>query len=65
MGSQTKKTCWEHWNCASETRKKCPVYLNKYGDICWMAQSSMCSKKNRDFEDCWECSFFKTQCPDL
>ncbi|MFA6096793.1 MAG: HAMP domain-containing protein [Candidatus Paceibacterota bacterium] len=52
--------CWDFWKCGKEVREKCPAYTTKSGRECWLVSAGKCPRsKERGFEDCKDCGWYK------
>jgi len=54
--------CWEFWKCPEKIKKKCPAYVQKRGNQCWIVANLFaedgCPKLNKKFKSCTECTWF-------
>jgi DNA-binding XRE family transcriptional regulator len=68
-GSATKiKPCWEQKKCDLETKKKCPAWEFRVGNMCWFINGTMCNGKSQEswskkMQLCRQCEVFKTAFP--
>lgn len=53
------ENCWEFWNCPSRTKNKCAAYKLEMGDQCWNVSRDFRPRRKRDFDDCFDCDWFK------
>lgn len=55
-------SCWDFWKCPEKIMKKCPAYIQKRGNECWMVANLYsgheCPKLKNQFRSCLECSWF-------
>lgn len=62
MGSEKEsdaENCWEFMKCPEEIKKDCPAFETNSGKECWFVASHYCKKFEKDFENCFDCPWFK------
>lgn len=42
-----RPVCWKTNRCSLDVRSKCPTYLYKAGDYCWMLTGTLCRGENK------------------
>lgn len=62
--------CWDFWECPDEYKKKCPAYIHKMGDECWLivgsfTKKSQCPLLKKEFKSCYECAWFRLKHPKI
>ena len=61
---QKSKPCWEIKNCPPQTRKECPAWEFKTGNLCWFISGTIChGSVQKAWKDkmkiCRSCQVFK------
>jgi len=64
------KLCWEQRECDLKTRKKCPAWEFRAGQICWFINGTVCKGKvqenwNKKMQFCRQCELFRSLFPAL
>jgi hypothetical protein len=58
--SSSARDCWDFWQCGEEQKEECRVYRKKLGRTCWYVPLAFRAETARDFNSCWECSWYRT-----
>jgi len=54
-GRKKAVCCWELKRCALESRRNCPTWQSRRGDICWLLAGTYCDgRKMRSWKEKWE-----------
>jgi len=54
-GGKRRIRCWELRGCADETRRRCPTWKMRRGDICWLLAGTYCDgRKMRSWKEKWD-----------
>jgi len=58
-----KGLCWAVQNCSPETRRNCPAWEFKLGDLCWFINGTICHGEvqeswQKKIKMCRECKVF-------
>jgi len=60
------QNCWEFMKCPKETREKCIVYETDSGNECWfLTDVKERCPASKEFDNCFDCQWFKKNNPDL
>jgi len=57
--------CWEHRDCPSNVKSKCQAYQTDSGNECWFLAKEFCPSLKDNFNNCWECPWFKKMNPNF
>jgi hypothetical protein len=65
---EKKRACWVIRKCAIETRRNCPAWEFKVGNLCWFINGTICHgevQKNwqKKMKLCRQCEVFETLLP--
>ena len=60
------KPCWKLRKCDAETKKRCPAWEFRSGDLCWFINGTVCDGQvHKDWRGkmkiCRSCDVFKSQ----
>jgi len=63
-----KRLCWAVQTCPPETRRNCPAWEFKLGDLCWFINGTICHGEvqeswQKKIKMCRECKVFKAMLP--
>lgn len=63
-GVEKSNRCWEYQQCSAERRDKCPAYLNKQDQYCWITRQTRCDGEVQGryvdkISRCEKCEFYK------
>ncbi len=54
-----QNNCWEYWDCLPERRNDCPAYKLNSGRSCFDLARNYCPRVGREYDNCWECPWYK------
>ncbi len=65
---EKRQKCWTAQDCPKESKKNCPAWEFKLGDLCWFINGTVCHGKvqeswQKKMETCRKCHVFKSAMP--